>query len=163
MNNKIIAAAIVALAGAFAFNASAQQADNTAATCNNNKQCTLGKRAAGPTAFNPFEGINLSKDQESKLQALRLQCQADRKAAREQDKAERRKACNDQRRKMLKDIKAVLSPEQYVQFLENNFVNRGQKFKDGKKDRARMDKKKFLGNRMRRTDAQRGNDANQNK
>ncbi len=67
MNNKIIAAAIVALAGAFAFNASAQQADNTAATCNNNKQCTLGKRAAGPTAFNPFEGINLSKDQESKL------------------------------------------------------------------------------------------------
>lgn len=162
MNNKIIAAAIVALAGAFAFNASAQQADNTTPTCIN-KQCILGKRAGGPTTFNPFEGINLSKDQESKITALRQQCMADCKAAREQDKAERRKACNDQRRKMLKDIKAILSPEQYVQFLENNFVNRGQKFKDGKKDCARMDKKKFLGNRMRRPDAQGGNEANQNK
>lgn len=162
MNKNLIVAAIVALAGAFTFNTSAQQNDNKAKACPQ-QQCIIGQRAGGPTAYNPFEGLNLSKDQESKLQALRQQCKADRQAAQKQDKAERRQARNDQRRKMLNDIKAILSPEQYVQFLENNFVNGGQKFKDGKKDRARMDKKKFRGDRMRRPDLRSSNETNQDK
>lgn len=83
---------------------------------------------------NPFEGLNLSAEQQTKLEALKTECQAQRKAnaeARKADKQNRQKANKEEARKarteQLAKIKAILTPEQYVQFLENNYLstNRG--------------------------------------
>ena len=109
----------------------AQQPANTSACCpngNNAKQCDVkGRKACAP---NPFEGLNLTAEQQTKVDALKAECKAGREKAQADKKADRQKQRNDradarkaQRTEMLAKVKAILTPEQYVQFLENNFVN----------------------------------------
>ncbi len=116
-----------------------------------------------------FEGITLTDAQKSKLEALRSQEMNARKEARgAQDKGrEQKQKLTDEQKKQMKDakitkrddarkahlagIKAILTPEQYVVFLENSYVfsdngpkgpeagkgfrgdQRGKKGRDGKK------------------------------
>lgn len=93
-----------------------------------------GERKQAP---NPFEGLNLTEQQKTQLEALkptkeqREQLKAQDKAKKEQMKAqaeaqkkERAEARKQARRDYLAKVKAILTPEQYLQFLENNFVDK---------------------------------------
>ena len=71
--------------------------------------CEAGRNRACP---NPFEGLNLTAEQQTAIAALRTECRADRDSCRAEAKRAR-----------LARIKEILTPEQYVTFLENAFVN----------------------------------------
>lgn len=97
--------------------------------------------------YNPFEGLNLTADQQTKLDALRAErraefekAKADKQKAKADKKAEKQKAKKDvrakmkaEREKMLAKIKGILTADQYIKFLENYYVN-------GAKQGPRFDK-----------------------
>ena len=95
----------------------------------NLKQNKDGKKC--DRAFNPFEGLNLTADQQAKLEALRPQGKCDGSGKQNCDKkrdncplngdakVDRRQAKRD----YLAKVKAILTPEQYVTFLENMAVS----------------------------------------
>lgn len=64
----------------------------------------------------PFDGIALTTDQKAKLQQA---CPKPRRADGKDLRQERRNS----RKEYLAKVKSILTPEQYTQFLENNFVN----------------------------------------
>ena len=127
--------------------------------------------------INPFEGLNLTDTQKAQLKQLGETRKAERTAKATQDK-EARKAKKEAakadrkaaRKAYLEQIKAILTPEQYVQYLENiatekSAVNKqakkgmgDRKVKAGKKgkkghgkDMAKgQNKGKGKGNRMQR-------------
>jgi len=132
MNKKILVAALC-LCAIVAPSAFAQQPDNSNAP---NMECSarkVGKR--GADASNPFEGLNLTADQQTKLKALKEECKA-RAEQRKEAKKERKEVVCKARAEHLAKIKEILTPEQYIKFLENSYLNAG-KFdkKMGKFDR----------------------------
>ena len=70
-----------------------------------------------------LDGLNLTADQKTKIEQFtkecREQCTRENKTAR----TERRDNAAKFRTERLAKIKEILTPEQYVKFLENNFVN----------------------------------------
>lgn len=118
----------VATAAMFGTQAFAQQPDNNqggyCAPCGGPQYCApapcapapCGPDSCGPVRVSPFDGLNLTADQQTKLQELRGKYKPE-------SPQERAKKAREQRKDMLKDIKSVLSSEQYLQFLENNFIN----------------------------------------
>lgn len=104
-------------------------------------------------APNPFEGITLTAQQQEALAAIPTPCQV-MKAARDSKNAAdssamktpemRREFVRNVRLNYLSQVKSVLTPEQYVQFLENSFANH-KVTKDGKKGHkdGRKDGKKW--------------------
>lgn len=97
--------------------------------------------------YNPFEGLNLTEKQINDLKALKpskenAQKKEGKKNLSDKDKASKKKLSKaekqaarkdrmDQRKKSRQDylakVKSILTPEQYVKFLENNYTNGGQK------------------------------------
>ena len=80
-----------------------------------------GQRHARPL-FNPFEGINLSdkqKEQINKLNADRKKDFAKKKKERKEKAEAYYKKGRDVRKKHLNDMKKILTPDQYVKYLEN--------------------------------------------
>lgn len=70
-------------------------------------------------------------------------------------RAEKAASAKNMRAEYLKNVKAILTPEQYVQFLENNYVNAPQHHKKGKfgkdgRKHKRHDNKNFGNNRPNR-------------
>lgn len=132
---KKVLAAIAVMAGA-GFAAQAQEpvkCDNK--VCPEQAQlCDQQQCAPQQCAPCPFDGLNLTEDQKTKIKALgqakfdaRNAKKAEKAQAKAQAKADRREARNAARREELAKIKEILTPEQYVQFLENSWV-------DAKKD-----------------------------
>ncbi len=84
-----------------------------------------------------FEGITLTPEQQTKLQELNASRAKAAKEKKEAAKADR-KAKGDQKKAARKDylnsVKGVLTPDQYVIFLENAYVNGPAKMapRDGK-------------------------------
>lgn len=84
-----------------------------------------------------FEGITLTPEQQTKITTLR---QNNRQQAREskalarQQRADRAKARKDAQRSKLNEMKSILTPEQYVVYLENIVVNApaGPRMHDGR-------------------------------
>lgn len=79
-----------------------------------------------PKQASPFDGLNLSEKQQAELKALNDSCMskerkadADMRAKREEMEAQFMNA----RKEHLAKIKSILSPEQYLQFLENSYLN----------------------------------------
>lgn len=108
-------------------------------------QCANTQCPGAPQCLSPFEGLNLTDKQKSELEALKPskeQIQAKKaevKAKKEADRQQRRDQKQQSRKDYLSKVKAILTPEQYVQFLENSYVNQipnGDKNKNfkGKKD-----------------------------
>lgn len=124
MNKKTILAAIT-LSAIVATPAFAQKNNET----DNNKRERAaaqmhGKR--GAEAPNPFDGLDLTADQQAKIKALKEECMAKHKAQaeqRKQAKKNRQEGACKARSEQLAKIKEILTPEQYVKFLENNFTN----------------------------------------
>lgn len=66
-----------------------------------------------------FEGLNLTEAQQTQIHELTKNCAEKRKECKDQKQAGR-KECKAE---MLAQLKTILTPEQYVQFLENSFLN----------------------------------------
>lgn len=157
MNKKFFATAIVALSAAiatpmFAQNATGKTRDSKA---NCEQKCDAKK---GPKARNPFEGLNLTAEQQTKLDALRKECVQQKTAAKEAKKADKvaaKQKAKEARAQQLAKIKGILTPEQYVTFLENNFL-----YKDGmhrgKMHKGDMKKKGSRDGRKDRRDGMKG-------
>ena len=110
-----------------------------------------------------FDGLNLTDAQKTKNRDLRDNLRKENKCeAREARQAcdSVRKACmaekKENRVKYLSDLKQILTPDQYVKFLENNFINQtpgrkpqalkaakvGKAGKDGRKPNFRKDERR---------------------
>lgn len=161
MNKKLIVAALglcvlVATPAAFA---------QTSGNDNGKKELKADKRGGkrGAEAPNPFEGLNLTADQQTKLEALKKECKEARmaKAETRQKQAQERKNVNREEAKKarteeLAKIKAILTPEQYVKFLENNYLT-GRHGKKGAKDNGRLANNDRRGDRGHKHAGNRGN------
>ena len=145
MKKNLIATLVLAAGIGSAF---AQKPADCTNTCTNDQQCPQAVKPRTPRpCVNAFEGLNLTADQQAKIDALKTEGQARRDQAKAEKKADRQKERADRaanfkanRTEMLAKIKDILTPEQYVKFLENNFVNgpqgNGGKFaKAGKGDK----------------------------
>ncbi len=161
MNKKLIVAALglcvlVATPAAFA---------QTSGNDNGKKELKADKRGGkrGAEAPNPFEGLNLTADQQTKLEALKKECKEARmaKAETRQKQAQERKNVNREEAKKarteeLARIKAILTPEQYVKFLENSYLT-GRHGKKGAKDNGRLANNDRRGDRGHKHAGNRGN------
>lgn len=118
MKKFIVALATVAMTMGFSAQAQTEQ------KCEQAQKCAQAECRQAPGDCG-FESLNLTDAQKEQLKALgkkRMEAKKDKKEARKEDA-----------RAFLADLKTILTPEQYVQFLENSFVNKG-KFEKGRKD-----------------------------
>lgn len=110
------------MAGMFAMTMNAQQ-PATDKQCQ--KECCQqekGKHGQKAPRFNPFEGITLTAEQEAAVKALNEKSFKSNKEARDQRKqegAKLREAGKENRKEYLKEMQKILTPEQYVTYLEN--------------------------------------------
>lgn len=134
----LIAMSLVAIPG-FAQNKTERKADNTCTEAN----CTRTADSQRAPKACPFDGLNLSEAQKTKLQELGKQRQEARKAKAEtlKQQAEANKkelkanrmrrdstaveARKADKKAYLEEIKAIVGPENYVIFLENSYINAG--------------------------------------
>lgn len=87
--------------------------------------------------FSCFNGLNLTDTQKQQLLALCKNYRDKRQALRQDNRQNKqrndslrkdmRNKTQDLKRQQLADIKKILTPEQYTQFLEQNYVNQGPK------------------------------------
>ncbi|MDE6321310.1 MAG: hypothetical protein K2L93_03335, partial [Muribaculaceae bacterium] len=125
----------LAMASAFGFNAFAQCPNE----CNDNSECVAGARGPqGPQdkRYRPtnmeeiaFEGILLTPEQQTAVNQLKADTKAKReqaKAQRAADEANRKAECmaarQEAKREYLKQLQSILTPEQYITYLENVVV-----------------------------------------
>ncbi|MDE6310535.1 MAG: hypothetical protein K2L96_01800 [Muribaculaceae bacterium] len=135
MKKNIIAIAVMAVASLTASSAFAapkddkkcDSADCTKKECKDEAKCDKQDCKKVPC---PFAELNLTAEQQTKIQALREEMQQQRQAKCEELKADREKArkeglkcAKEARSSYLKKVKEILTPEQYVQFLENSYLN----------------------------------------
>lgn len=110
-----------------------QQVNCAQVPCNRQSKA----RPAQCNGFSCFNGLNLTDTQKQQLQAL-CKNYGDKRQALRQDskqnkqrndslKKDMRNKVQDLKRQQLADIKKILTPEQYTQFLEQNYVNQGPK------------------------------------
>lgn len=81
--------------------------------------------------FNPFEGIELSDVQKEQLKNLhqkRRENMKDFRNKKNEGDTCKIKSPREMRRKQLDELKNILTPEQYVQYLENSFINQTGKY-----------------------------------
>ncbi len=108
-----------------------QRAQQPATECCVKPECTNNNGACSPAECCPgFEGLNLTAEQQAKLKALREKSGAQRqekakagKEARKDRRAQSDSVRRADQRDYLNGVKEILTPEQYVQFLENMVVN----------------------------------------
>lgn len=134
MRKKIFGLAIIAIS-LFAANGIAQTPSSAPAgrpdktkvqKCDRKEKCQR----------NLFEGLNLTADQQQKLQQLDSKRKADRKS--EAKEMKQKKQFNDSVRRAdrraakkayLEEVKAIVGPDKYVLFLENMVINGGDHHK----------------------------------
>lgn len=123
---KIFLATVVMAASMFSFNASAQKSKNCPATCPDSAACPALK-CDRP---DPFIGITLTPEQQTKLQTLKAETKAkrqamakDRKTKVKTDRTKRAEAMKASKKEYLENVKKILGPDQYVVFLENIVLN----------------------------------------
>ncbi|MDE6556528.1 MAG: hypothetical protein K2K55_06145 [Duncaniella sp.] len=152
MKKKVLSLAVL-MASVFTFGSMAQTTDvqkDNSRPCKEAKCQKAGKADIERQSPNPFEGINLSADQQTRLQAVRETAKMQRKALKAEkeakksaDRADRLAQMKKNRQDYLVQIKEILTPEQYVTFLENVYVQQAPMFKKGGMHKGSMDKGKM--------------------
>lgn len=110
----------------------------------------------------PFAGLNLTEDQQTRLKAIKPCGNADKKCDKAdkkcdkkmdaKDRQARREAAKKARQEYLAGVKTILTPEQYVVFLENFYVAQAPGragHMHGNKDMKQGKNKKFGGKDMK--------------
>lgn len=133
MKKKVLSIAIIAVS-LFSVSAVAQNPDDAQRPACMVEGCDQhhqnGPKAPRHRMSNPFEGLNLTDAQKEQIKELRK----NNKEARQQKQADRQKNRNVSREKRdsliktgklnhLRQLKEILTPEQYVTFLENIVVS----------------------------------------
>lgn len=128
MKKKIFCLAMIAIALA-SFSSYAQQTETK--NCKNTENC-IKTATFNRQKSDPFQGLNLSDAQKTKLAALKENRQKDRveksKTARlKKMRADSLKATErmNQKREYLQEVKEIIGPDNYVVFLENMVINNG--------------------------------------
>lgn len=173
---KIVTSAILAIALMAGTSAYAQTDGSTGATSQKGQQecCQTenGKKAekkgkkggkkdgklnkGNKPKFNPFEGVQLTQDQQQRLQVLRqglgpVELTTEQQAKikenpnltpeqKQQLKAEKKAKKMEAKKNYLNGVKEILTPDQYVIFLENCYL-----FAPQKQDKAQKHDKMFKG------------------
>lgn len=161
-----IAIATIALMAVPSFSQTAASTQTqTGNTCKNNKVCQIGKKGHRMTPEQKrqcraarearlYEGMTLSENQKKQLSELNEKRRADRQAVKAQRKeakaqkgearAAEKKAMKEKkiaaRKEYLKEVKKIVGSDNYVIFLENEYLvssDRGNKGKAGMCDRQR--------------------------
>ncbi len=136
MKKKVLSIAVL-LASIFTVSSMAQN-PSCPQQCANHTECQAQKGKCN-AQYSPFAGLNLTDKQKSELEALKpskeqTQAQKDKvKAQKKADRQQRREQKMQYRKDYLAQVKAILTPEQYVQFLENSYVNQVSKDRAGRK------------------------------
>ena len=129
MKKSLLSMAVVAVS-VFTFGAMAR--DNNGKSCDkkfcDKKECCdkdakCGKEGKRPCP-NPFEGLNLTQEQQAKLKDM---APCGKKAIKQKQRETRDSIARAGRLDYLKGVKSVLTADQYVQFLENVFVSQPQR------------------------------------
>ncbi len=124
MKKKILGIAVVAVSF---FVSGAMAQTNCGKPCDNpcdKKECPqkpcvkTGKRQCP----NPFDGLNLTKEQQDKLKNI-APCDKNRKECKKKQRECRDSIARVHRQNYLNQVKSVLTKEQYEKFLENMVVN----------------------------------------
>lgn len=151
---KILLSLAVAFSSLTPLSALAQAPASDTPACPANKECKAPGARKDRKARNPFASVpGITAEQQSRLDALSADRQKTREARRAENmkaRAERQKADSASRAEFrakrkadrdayLAQVKAILTPEQYVAWLENMAFNRPEG--------SRADRKKFAGNR----------------
>lgn len=161
---KVFSSLLIAAMAMTGVSAMAQTDNNTCngpQNCNVQTECTrradCGKKGPRTCAF---EGLQLTEQQQTALKAiptpgqsikaLKDQGKQARKDQQKADRAARCQAVKDIRANYLKSVKEVLTPEQYVQFLENSYVNQLPGDRKGHHNNGKHDRKHFKGDRKDR-------------
>lgn len=130
MKKKLMSLALVALLTASASVSTFAQSNSNekAKTEKNDKKQRADKKQ--PRVNNPFEGLNLTEAQRAKLADLDKSKTDQRKrdkeaamAARKEQAGKMKQARLDERKKYLADVRQIIGEANYVQFLENYYVN----------------------------------------
>lgn len=160
MKKTFFSLALAAVAAVSSISASAQTPNATVCDrqCDKKENCRTECRKPGKPECNPFDGLNLTAEQQQALNAIPAPCKVMREARKQckadstvcGNRARQREVAKDVRINYLKQVKAVLSPEQYVQFLENTFVNQQSKGMKGGKHKGHGDKGKKGGKDMKK-------------
>lgn len=174
MKKKILSAAIL-LFGLTAMSVSAQEKATSEKQCTEQTDCAKQKahgkkekknrrdkneakvemrehRQMCRAQFNPFEGLDLTEQQQSQLEALRAEFRPSREEMKDDakdGKKDFKEEMTKSRETYLAKVKEILTADQYVKFLENSFNTQAPKMNnhhikkmDGNvKDKARHDAK----------------------
>lgn len=110
------------------------------------KDCKRGdfKKGRKQAKVNPFEGLNLTTEQQGRIEALNSALKVSRKELKQQAKTARenrdttfnpRKANKELRSKYVNDLGEILTTDQMTVFLKNYYINHGGN------DKAKMAKR----------------------
>lgn len=144
MKKKVLGLALIAMSLMTVNSVAQTNANNN--TCPANKENVQCKKAPDNGKCKPacpFEGLNLTDAQKNQLKQLDTKREAARAEKKKEMKAEKQRRDSakvadrrNAKKSYLAEIKSILTPEQYVTFLENSFMNGGQyhdkAFKQGK-------------------------------
>ena len=130
MKRKILSLLFIAIA-TITFTSIAQNENVSSSEINQEETCKCNKHKKGgfdnkKKHFNPFEGIALSESQKEQLKEI-VVCHKKEKKQSFNDTNEGKKSPKEMRRKQLDDIKSILTPEQYIQYLENIAMSKSHK------------------------------------
>lgn len=145
MKKKVLGLVMAALAissiGAFAQNDAQQNRAQTQKECckegkgkKGKKECKGDKSRKGAQSNKAFEGIQLTADQQQKIEELK----ANRKANIEKLKATQKNAYEQERKNFDNELAKVLTPEQYKQYESNKAAISARKQEKMKKKLAKM-------------------------
>lgn len=143
---KTLLSAVVLSMSLFSFNAMAHgkqcdKKDCQKEACDNHRKC---EKKVKPECFNPFAGIKLTQEQQEQLDALKASCPLKdmKNGERKKNRQFRDSVAREAKAKHLAEVKKILTPEQYVQFLENKVLDTPKKAPKYKKhNRKGMHKK----------------------
>lgn len=141
MKKSILGLAFLTMA-AFAIPAVAQKNDKKAECCKEKTECAAKKECKDPKAckpgkcekMNPFADLNLTSEQQGRIEALNNAMKVSRKELKEAAKTAKEKkdttfnpraAKKQLRTKYVQDLSEILTPEQYTKFLQNYYINNG--------------------------------------
>lgn len=131
MKKRILGIALITLS--LVSFAGVAQNNNNANTTKQEKVCSKkGDRKDMKARPNPFDGLQLSDAQKTKIQQLDEKRKAERQQMKEDRKEHRKAEANkdatarrEAQKAYLNEVKSILTPEQYVSFLENSYMQKG--------------------------------------